>query len=312
MAIVMKASDFVDKLYDVVNNHKTLYVMGCFGAPMTPSNKERYTKNHEFNKRWYRTPMIRAASADTFGFDCVCLLKGILWGWAGDEDHVYGGAKYASNGVPDVSADGMINLCKNVTTDFSNIEVGEAVWCKGHIGVYVGNGLSIECTPSWKNNVQITAVQNIAYKKGYNNRTWTKHGKLPYIEYDVKSDSTPKPAPEPTPTPKPTAPKEKYTLKEFIRDVQGACGAAVDGIAGPETISKTVTLSAHKNSRHAAVKFVQQRLYELGYVEVGEADGIAGPKFTSAILHFQQDNSCVMDGEITAGNKTWKKLLGMI
>lgn len=102
-----------------------------------------------------------------------------------------------------------------------------------------------------------------------------------------------------------------YTQEQFIRDVQKACGASVDGIAGPETIGKTVTLSASKNSRHAAVKPVQRWLMELGYTEVGEADGIAGPLFTAAVVAFQEDNRCWVDGEITAGNKTWKKLLGM-
>lgn len=102
-----------------------------------------------------------------------------------------------------------------------------------------------------------------------------------------------------------------YTRKQFIKDVQAACGAGVDGLAGVETISKTVTLSAKKNNRHAAVRAVQKRLLELGYVEVGKIDGIAGPKFTSAVAHFQQDNGCIIDGEITAQKKTWRKLLGM-
>jgi peptidoglycan hydrolase-like protein with peptidoglycan-binding domain len=102
-----------------------------------------------------------------------------------------------------------------------------------------------------------------------------------------------------------------YTLQQFIRDVQKATGAAVDGVAGPETIRKTVTLSAKKNAAHAAVLAVQKRLAALGYAEVGKADGVAGPKFTSAVAHFQQDNGCHVDGEITAKNKTWRKLLGM-
>lgn len=102
-----------------------------------------------------------------------------------------------------------------------------------------------------------------------------------------------------------------YSLTEFVKDIQSACGASVDGIAGPETLSKTVTLSSKKNNKHEAVKFVQKRLKELGYVEIGSVDGIAGPKFTSAVAHFQQDNGCAIDGEITAKNKTWKKLLGM-
>ncbi len=104
---------------------------------------------------------------------------------------------------------------------------------------------------------------------------------------------------------------DEYTLVEFIRDIQKACGASVDGIAGPETLSKTVTISRHKNLKHPAVKFIQKRLNQLGYREVGNIDGIAGLKFTSAVAHFQQENGCVVDGEITAKNKTWKKLLGM-
>jgi peptidoglycan hydrolase-like protein with peptidoglycan-binding domain len=103
----------------------------------------------------------------------------------------------------------------------------------------------------------------------------------------------------------------KYTQEQFVRDVQRACGAKVDGIAGPETLSKTVTLSASKNRRHAAVKPVQRWLMELGYTVVGEADGIAGTKFTAAVMAFQEANHCWQDGEITEKNKTWRKLLGM-
>ena len=103
----------------------------------------------------------------------------------------------------------------------------------------------------------------------------------------------------------------EYPQEQFVRDVQAACGAEVDGIAGPETIRKTVTLSACKNRTHPVVEVVQKRLYALGYTEAGDADGIAGPKFTAAVIRFQKENGCIADGEITAGNKTWKVLLGM-
>lgn len=184
MAIIMKASDFVDKLVDVAKNYKTLYVMGSFGSPLTASRKKYLIQHNEYNQRASRTNLINAASADTFGFDCVNLIKGILWGWNGDKKKANGGATYKANGVPDTNADGMIKLCKNVSTDFSNIEVGEAVWTNGHIGVYIGDGLAVECTPAWKNKVQITACN--CKKSGYNTRTWKKHGKLPWIDYDVK------------------------------------------------------------------------------------------------------------------------------
>jgi peptidoglycan hydrolase-like protein with peptidoglycan-binding domain len=101
-----------------------------------------------------------------------------------------------------------------------------------------------------------------------------------------------------------------YTLTQFVKDVQTICGAKVDGIAGPETLSKTITLSASVNRAHKLVKPVQKRLSALGYA-VGTIDGIAGAKFTAAVKAFQKDTGCYADGEITARNKTWKKLLGM-
>lgn len=97
----------------------------------------------------------------------------------------------------------------------------------------------------------------------------------------------------------------------FIRAVQAACGAAEDGIAGPETLSKTVTISATFNSRHTAVAAVQEMLSVLGYEEVGTVDGIAGPKFTSALAHFQQDHECTPTGLMEEWGKTWQKLLGI-
>lgn len=188
----MTAKTFVEKAIDIAKNYKTLYVMGCFGAPMTTANKKRYIAHHTYNAQAERTAMINAATADTFGFDCVCLIKGILWGWCGNAGASYGGAAYATNSVPDIGADTMITKCSGVTTDFSNITVGEAVWCSGHIGIYIGDGLAVECTPKWENKVQITAVANIGKKTGYNARTWTKHGKLPYVNYTgvVADEST--------------------------------------------------------------------------------------------------------------------------
>ena len=151
---MMKASEFVAKAVDIAKHYKTLYVMGCFGAPMTAANKKRYTQNHEYNRRAARTAMINAASAETFGFDCVNLIKGILWGWCGDASRQYGGSGYAINGVPDIGADSMITKCPDASASgWDKVDPGEAVWCKGHIGIYIGDGLAVECTPSWANKV---------------------------------------------------------------------------------------------------------------------------------------------------------------
>lgn len=167
----------------VALNRKTLYVMGCFGAPLTSANRTRYSQNHSYNRQPSRTAKIKAASSNTFGFDCVGLIKGLLWGWNGSKGKTYGGATYTANSVPDINADTMIKRCTDVSTSFSGIQPGEVVWTEGHIGVYIGNGLAVEATPSWADRVQITAVLNIGKKTGYNGRRWKKRGKLPYISY---------------------------------------------------------------------------------------------------------------------------------
>lgn len=102
-----------------------------------------------------------------------------------------------------------------------------------------------------------------------------------------------------------------YSNAAFVRDIQKAFGATVDGIAGPETLNSTITLSAILNRKHEAIRAVQRRLATLGYTSVGKVDGIAGVKFTKAVKEFQKNNGCEVDGEITARGKTWKKLLGL-
>jgi len=106
---------------------------------------------------------------------------------------------------------------------------------------------------------------------------------------------------------------DSYTLKDFIKAVQSACGASVDGIAGSETLSKTVTVSATVNRTHAVVAPIQKRLNVLGF-DCGTVDGIAGSKFTNAVNSYQKNilgySNC--DGEITAQGNMWKSLLGML
>lgn len=182
--MIQSGKELAAALKAAAENYKTLYVLGCFGWPMTQTNKTRVINAQSYNQKPEREAKIRAADGNTFGFDCVNLIKALLWGWDGSTGNSYGGAVYKSNGVPDVNADSMIGLCSEVTTDFSHILPGEAVWMAGHIGVYIGDGLAVECTARWKDGVQITAVHNIGSKAGYNGRSWTKHGKLPYLSYE--------------------------------------------------------------------------------------------------------------------------------
>ena len=228
----MKAQELINRVRDAAVNHKTLYVYACFGAPLNDANKQRYTNNCDYNRQPSRSSKIWAASSDTFGFDCVNLIKGILWGWNADLSKTYGGAVYGSNGVPDTNANGMFwDYCYDQSSDFSNIVPGEFVWMEGHIGIHIGGGLAVECTPIWADGVQITAIGNIGAKAGYATRTWTSHGRCNFIDYS----DTPEPGPEPTPV----------TLKYKVGDhviISGQLFGSADGENPGKIVSNVDTI----------------------------------------------------------------------
>lgn len=167
----------------LAENYRTVYVKGAFGWPMNKANQDRAIKAYAYNAQEARAAKLRSATDDTFGVDCVCMLKALLWGWNGDKTKPYGGAVYQSNGVPDVNEAGMLERCRSVSTDFSRLEPGELLWLPGHMGIYIGDGLAVEATPIWKDGAQITAVHNLGKKAGYHGRKWTKHGFLPWLRY---------------------------------------------------------------------------------------------------------------------------------
>lgn len=111
--------------------------------------------------------------------DCVGMIKSFFWtGNQYDTD-----PKYGSNGCPDKSANGMIELCK-VTGAISTIPdiPGVVVWTNGHIGVYIGGGYTIE----------MRGFDYDCVKRKVTAGPWKKWGKLPMLSYDEA------PVPEPT------------------------------------------------------------------------------------------------------------------
>ena len=176
----INAQDFCKRLINCATDYNTMYVSGCFGAPLIPSTIERYINKNSYNKKIEN--LIRKCAKDcdehgkiTFGFDCVCLVKGILWGWYGNEKHIYGGAVYKKNDIPDFGVNSLSKYCTGWSNNFDKIIPGEIVWLSGHCGVYVGSGNVVECTPKWDNKVQIRKLSD---------RNWTRHGKLNFINYN--------------------------------------------------------------------------------------------------------------------------------
>lgn len=259
---IKTARQLAQAALDVATAYDTVYVLGCIGSPMTMQNQNRYMDAHAFNCKPERKKAIQEKDKNAFGFDCVCFIKSLLWGWQGNSNHVFGGAVYKSNGVPDIDADFMIAACKDISTDFADIQVGEALWIKGHIGIYVGDGKAVECTYRWRDGVQITAVHNLGNIAGLNGRTWTKHGKLPWVSYDPVEATLPDFTLGLRMLRQGCTGQDVRALQQLLMANDCGIGQA-DGIFGPVTDRALKTYQKQKSMN---------------------PDGIAGPKTMTALL----------------------------
>lgn len=131
-----------------------------FGSHVT--DKEEYIKSHWLGRRTS---------------DCVGLIKG--YGWY---DETSGTIKYGTNGMKDVTADGMFNAAveKGPISTMPDIP-GIAVWHQGHIGVYIGNGYVIHAANTYDGVIKTPITSS----------GWTHWLKVPYINYieETEADS---------------------------------------------------------------------------------------------------------------------------
>ena len=202
---MMKVQEFVDIAKRYANSRHTIYMLGGLLKPLTTELIDYKEKQWPKNKQW--DAQLRS-HIGYWASDCVCTLKSILWGATPENPN---NMKYASNGVPDVGANAFFEYCTEKSKDFTNITLGEICWMDGHVGVYIGDGLCAECTPTphgdYQSGVQINACN--CKKDGYWTRNWTMHGKSPYIDYSA--------APSPS---------EKFTVKVEFENEKDAKNAA--------------------------------------------------------------------------------------
>ncbi len=179
----MTNKEFVAKLLDIAKNHKTVYMMGTFGAPVSENLIVQKTKQYpDYYSAGRRTLLKGKIPLGAWGFDCVGLIKGVLWGWTGNRNASFGGAKYRSNDVPDICANTMAKRCLDRTETMEHLLPGEAVYMNRHIGIYVGDGKVVESTLIGKYDGVV--ITDLSFRK------WLGHGKLPWITYEPEDEST--------------------------------------------------------------------------------------------------------------------------
>lgn len=143
---------------NVLTSNELKRLEKTFGSHVT--DKEEYIKSHWLGRRTS---------------DCVGLIKG--YGWY---DETSGTIKYGTNGMKDVTADGMFNAAveKGPISTMPDIP-GIAVWHQGHIGVYIGNGYVIHAANTYDGVIKTPITSS----------GWTHWLKVPYINYIEETEA---------------------------------------------------------------------------------------------------------------------------
>lgn len=254
----MKVNDFITELKRV-EQLPTLYKLGTY---------------------------LNTKSGNYYLSDCSGLVKGILWGYPDN-------GNYGSNGVSDLNANTIITKCSNVSTDFSNIEVGEFVWLRGHCGVYIGNSQVIESSPKWENGVQVTTLSQ---------RNWKKHGKLPWVDYSSTSTSAS------TSSKSWKGDLNYYLENDRVGVWQKAMNKGFDtdelsvdnkfGIASQNFAKNHILWFGQRHNCPTAIKWLQTLLrdhYEFYNLDI---DGKFGSYTEKCIKEFQSNRNITADGKV--------------
>lgn len=155
----------------------TIYVYGTFGQKLTTTLINQKANQYTYNvsrKALYKKVM--NSSGTEYAFDCVGLIKAYMWNW--------NNGSYKYKATQDKSANGMYGAAKvkgNIKT-IPEVE-GILVQMDGHIGIYIGNGYVIECTPA-KAFAKQTHGGGGVCKTKLKDRKWEHWLECPYITYE--------------------------------------------------------------------------------------------------------------------------------
>lgn len=123
-----------------------------------------------------------------YGADCNNIFKGVFWGL--DTSLIKdikkytpngAGVKRNSNGLGDLGAGDLFDICTEISSDLSDILPGEMIGMQGHIGMYYGKIDGVDYV------IDVTISQGGLALNKMSNQRWTHHGKCPFVgEYVVE------------------------------------------------------------------------------------------------------------------------------
>ena len=259
----MTSAEFVQKLKNIVNRANYYY------------------NEYPYNMGYYNGYAI--------SFDCWNLVKSLINEPSIDQNYTVGHHAPTVGNMGDWDGWTILQHCSDISTDFTRIFVGEYLYMAGHAGVYIGNGLVVECTCDWEGGVLISRITSSGarYRNGVYGRSWTYHGKLTeWIDYNIK-------------------PSGKIDVDgEWGCDTTRLCQKVikaeypeldVDGIISSQERSKYLIAVDPSSWEFVSyplgsptIKAIQNRLNQLGY-NSGTEDGLAGEKTVKALQKFLLD-----------------------
>lgn len=287
----MTSAQLVEKLQNIVNRNNYYYNV--------------YPYNLGYYNGW------------AISFDCWNLVKALINEPSIDQNYTVGHHAPASGNMGDWDGWTILQHCSDVSTDFSRIFVGEYLYMAGHAGIYIGNGLVVECTCDWEGGVLISRVTSSGsrYRNGVYGRSWQYHGKLTeWIDYNIKPLG--KIEIDGIWGPETTRAVQKVMRVEYPQ-------LEVDGIISSQETDQRVYLPAADPESWEFVKnpigsptiwALQNRLNQLG-CDAGIEDGIAGFRTVSALQKFlnQRGYEVPVNGTMESGTvREYQRFLNSI
>ena len=156
--------ELVDNLMKIYNELPTVYALGGIGWKLT-DYRYNYLRNQYEKNKTFLTPDTKGK----YACDCSGMIVGAAYdGWRVDHEPTW--TKAHDWNDADLH-EKMTDKCKP-----QNAILGMCLWKKGHVGLYVGNGMSLDSNydSATSNGIHLRKIEEVG---------WTEAGKLPEIQY---------------------------------------------------------------------------------------------------------------------------------